>query len=120
MPRHLSEKQSAKIVEVAYGKRGRIQIDNEINSADSSGLKADLLAAFAKAQWTVGGNTFRGSGVTTAPTGIAVHVVDPEQPTAMEKVAMDALKAAGLEFNIIRAGANDRWNVRLYIDAKAL
>jgi hypothetical protein len=120
MPRHLNEKQFAKIAEMAYGKRGRIQIDNEFNSADSSGLKADLLAAFTKAQWTVGGGTFQGSGVTTAPTGIAVHVVDPEHPTMKEKVVMDALKAAGLDFNIVRAGANDRWDVRLYIDAKVL
>jgi hypothetical protein len=104
-PRRLTaEQQKAMLPILDSGRGAHITICSDAASADAAQFSRSLVAVFNSAGWIVRTPMVLGLGYSP-PSGIGLRVKNPQSLSGAEKFVFDSLKAAGLEFDLLQAGA---------------
>lgn len=100
-PRRLNDDQKAAIKLSLKGLGARISIVTAMNADDANGLRDDLREAFGAAGWKV--ETLTSMSTYPSRAGLELVVNNPQGLTAMETRLHEALFAADLPHDLIRA-----------------
>jgi hypothetical protein len=122
-PRRVSSQQRQVITEkskVPSGAQYAVTIVYEGGCWDCSQYAADLDDAFRSAPgWLVSHRVMMGL-TQRPPQGLAVVVGDPARPSPQESLLLQALQAAGIEFDVQAARSHRNEGPQLLLAAKAL
>lgn len=100
-PRRLTEDQKQKIAAaLKKGKRGVIEIQQDMAVADSRAYRGDFAQIFEGVGWQTILPGIMGPSISP-PTGLAMEVANPGALSPAETLIQNALTSAGVEFDVI-------------------
>ncbi len=119
--RRLTSEQRSKLseaVRLPTGSKLELSIVRDMGASDGGSFANDFTTAFAAAGWRTAMTSMLYGG--SAPSGMALLVVDQAKLTAAESLAMAGLRAANLQFDVIqmqRTGSLDS-DARIWITGR--
>ena len=118
MPRRISEEQRVRLVEILKRTAGKVEIGADMSVADASGFASGLINAFNNAHWKT--ETPAVLGVSNPPPlGLGLIVPNPNSLTMSQKLVVEALRAAKVEFDL-QEGIIDRSNLPRHLSFPGL
>ncbi len=98
-PRRLTDTQRTTLSDTLKTNPGNVDISQDAGVSDIGGLTADLKTSFTVAGWGVKSSMVFGPS-SSAPHGIGIRVPNPGVLTPRQMLIVQALKAAGISFDI--------------------
>lgn len=102
-PRRLSNEQRTAMTAILTRAVGAVDVTLDMACGDGRPLAGDIIWAFQNAGWEVQNPSVMGPA-NPPPQGLGVRIVDPANPTLRQAGILDALRDAGVHFDLQRGG----------------